>query len=120
MRGYLIPRLQRLLRSTFLSVLLATLIFAFGLTVQMSPLRRLITLGTVTAAATVPSFIVALLISVLLPTLGSGAYTDRMLDIAVNADGVAIRNFLIVSLLGLTVAATGLIGASMQERSRPG
>lgn len=96
---------------------LATLLFAFGLTAQMSALRRLIALGTLTAAAAVPSFIAALLVAALLPALGSGAYSDSILDIAVNADGVAVRNFLIVSLLGLAVAATGLASASLQDRS---
>lgn len=96
---------------------LATLVFAFALTVQMSALRRLVTLGTVAAGSAVPAFIVALLVGVLLPTLGSGAYSDSMLDIAVDAESVAVRNFVIVSLLGLAVAVTGLTSASLQARS---
>lgn len=96
---------------------LATLVFAAALTAQMTALRRLVTLGGIVVASAFPALLAALLIGFILPSLGSGQFTNDMLDIAVDAESVAVRNFLIVSLLGLAVAATGIIATSMETRA---
>ncbi len=96
---------------------LATLMFAAALAMQMSTLRRLATLGGIVTVSAVLALLLALLVRVALPSLGGGQFTDDIVDIAVDAESVAIRNFLIVSLLGFAVAATGLIGMSMETRA---
>jgi hypothetical protein len=96
---------------------LATLVFAATLTAQMTALRRLVTLGAIVVASAFPALLVALLIGVVLPSFGGGQFTDDLLDITVDAESVAVRNFLIVSLLGLAVAATGIIATSIETRA---
>ena len=96
---------------------LATFVFAAALTAQMTALRRLVVLGAIVVASAVPALLVALLVRVALPSLGGGQFTDDLLDIAVDAESVAVRNFLIISLLGLVVAASGIIGMSLETRA---
>ncbi|MCH8814776.1 MAG: hypothetical protein IH957_06705 [Chloroflexi bacterium] len=96
---------------------LATLVFAATLAMQLSTLRRLVTLGAIVTASAVPALLVALLVRVALPSLGGGQFTDDLVDIAVDAESVAVRNFLIVSLLGFAVGAAGFAGMSMDTRA---
>lgn len=96
---------------------LATLVFAATLTAQMTSLRRLVTLGTISVVSAVPVLLVALLVRTALLALGGGTFSDGLIDIAVDAESVIVHNFLIVSLLGLAVAATGFIGMSMETRA---
>ena len=95
----------------------ATLVFAAALTTRMSALRRLVALGGVIVASAGPALLVALVVGVVLSSFGGNRFTDDLLDIVVDAQSVAVRNFIIVSLLGLAVAAVGFVGTSMATRA---
>jgi len=95
----------------------ATLVFTAALTAQMSALRRLVALGGIVVASAGSALLVALVMGVVLPSFGGDQFTDDLLDIFVDAQRVAVRNFIIVSLLGLAVAAVGFVGMSMATRA---
>jgi hypothetical protein len=95
----------------------ATLVLAAALTAQMTALRRLVALGGIVVASAGPALLVALVMGVVLPSFGGDRFTDDVLDIVVDAQSVAVRNFLIVSLLGLAVATVGFVGTSMATRA---
>ncbi len=83
----------------------------------MSTVRRLVTLGGIVTASAALALLVALIVRVALPVLGGGPFTDDLVDIAIDAESVAVRNFLIVSLLGFAISATGSIGLFLETRA---
>jgi len=96
----------------------ATLVFAATLTAQMSALRRLVALGGIVAASAGLALLGTLVMGVVLPSFSGDQFTDDLLDIVVDAQSVAVRNFIIVSLLGLAVGAVGFVAISIETRSQ--
>lgn len=98
---------------------LATLALAFALTLQMSALARLTALGAALAVAGMPAVIVVLIVRVITSSAGDDAFGGALSDIAVDAEGVGLRNALIVALLGVALLALG-VGATMLESRQEG
>lgn len=95
---------------------LVTAALATALTLPMSALRRLTALGAVFAAVGIPAVIVVLLMQLVTNAAGDDPFGDALGDIAVDAEGVGLRNYLIVSVLGLTFLALGIGGAMLESR----
>lgn len=95
---------------------LGAAVLAFALTFPMSPLRRLTALGAVLVTAGIPAALVVLLIRLITSAAGDDSFGNALADIAVDADGVGLRNYVITSLLGIALLALGTGGTLLERR----
>jgi hypothetical protein len=95
---------------------LAALALASVLTIQMGALRRLIALGVVLLASGAAAAVVVLLIRLATGSIGDGAFGDELSDIAVDAQGVGLRNCIVVTVLGAALLVLGVGGSLLESR----
>lgn len=95
---------------------LATAALAITLTLRMDALRRLLAFGVILLAAGTPGIVITLLLRLATGSLGDDPFRDGLSDIGVDAQGVVLRNYVIITALGAGLVALGLAGALLSSR----
>jgi len=94
----------------------ATATLAIALAVQTNLLTGLRVLGAVLAAAGIPATLFVLIARIMTNAAGDDPFGEALGDIAIDAEGVGLRNSLIVSALGLALLAIGAVGTAVAHR----
>lgn len=95
---------------------LAAVALAVALTLQMEALRRLLAFGILLLAAGIPAIVIVLLVRLITGSFGDDPFGDSMSDIVLDAEGVALRNYVIVTGLGAALFVLGLAGSLLESR----
>jgi hypothetical protein len=99
---------------------LATAALAIALVLQTTAMRGLRTLGVALAAAGVPAAAGFFVVRLMTDAAVDEPFGNALTDIAVDAEGVGLRNALIVAGLGLTLLTLGAAGSALERReNRP-